>query len=654
MSRRPRSGMLLALVGSAALLAGMAGPLGIASEAGASSRVQPASVSSSAWAVMGTIGGQGITTPPYGTAIDLTDDTVYLSVDRSGLFYIGAIAAGTTSGAFDDSVVMPAINNFLAVDSDDDTVYATPVSQAALNGVLWEVNGRTLTIDDSSLPFGSTGLGAGRYLTQPAVNSADDSVYLGRNGNTPQIAVVSPTGVRQITVAGGGYSSANNFAVNQLDDTVYAAWLFDTKVSGFAGAASSPTFANRTVSYPYGLAVNSPDDSVYAIGPTAGPGPSTIYEFAGADFSSARSVTLPSVGNRVVKFLALSASGAYLVASEGNQSSGAQVYVINPVTMTVDDTVSTGTAPSEGGVQVTSSGLIYAPVYTGFKVIAQISGPNGNWSGSAGDTITASLTPTPSVVNGRAITVDDSTVTSVSVGDDTTAFALAGNQLSVTIPPGSGTVSVTAALNGGNSVSLGSFTYASAPPPTPVTYPPSAPLNAAATAGDASAAVTWSAPAWSGSFPVTNYQVTPSPGGKSCLVTAPTTSCTIDGLANGTAYTFTVRALNGAGWSPESTPSAPVTPDAPATPTIVITGSRGTGEGRIGRVLVDGATTDLAGALVQARVHLAGEVDYYKGSTRRVSDDETFTWQRLTKKKVYVYFTAQDGTVRSNRLIISP
>jgi hypothetical protein len=34
----------------------------------------------------------------------------------------------------------------------------------------------------------------------------------------------------------------------------------------------------------------------------------------------------------------------------------------------------------------------------------------------------------------------------------------------------------------------------------------------------------------------------------------------VRGLINGTTYTFTVRALNGAGWGPYSAPSAPVTP----------------------------------------------------------------------------------------------
>ena len=105
MSRRPRSGMLLALVGSAALLVGISVPAGLASQAGASSRIQPASVSSSAWAVIGTISAS----LPAGTAIDVDDDTVYFAATdlSAATGYIGAISNGSTSGAADDSVAMP-------------------------------------------------------------------------------------------------------------------------------------------------------------------------------------------------------------------------------------------------------------------------------------------------------------------------------------------------------------------------------------------------------------------------------------------------------------------------------------------------------------------------------------------------------------------
>ncbi|HEX8394205.1 MAG TPA: glycosyl hydrolase family 18 protein [Longimicrobium sp.] len=91
---------------------------------------------------------------------------------------------------------------------------------------------------------------------------------------------------------------------------------------------------------------------------------------------------------------------------------------------------------------------------------------------------------------------------------------------------------------------------------------PSAPLNVAATAGDARATVTWTAPTSNGGKPISSYRVTASPGGATLTVTAPATSGVVAGLINGTAYTFTVVAINSVGASPASAPSAPVTPQA--------------------------------------------------------------------------------------------
>lgn len=47
-----------------------------------------------------------------------------------------------------------------------------------------------------------------------------------------------------------------------------------------------------------------------------------------------------------------------------------------------------------------------------------------------------------------------------------------------------------------------------------------------------------------------------------------------------------------------------------------------------------------------------GQAGYAAGvGVRTVAADGTFSWQRETRKKVYVYFRADDG-VRSNRVII--
>jgi uncharacterized repeat protein (TIGR01451 family) len=97
---------------------------------------------------------------------------------------------------------------------------------------------------------------------------------------------------------------------------------------------------------------------------------------------------------------------------------------------------------------------------------------------------------------------------------------------------------------------------------------PGAPIAATATAGNAQAGVSWTAPADDGGSPITSYTVSALVGGvvtgTPVTVAAAATSAVVSGLTNGTAYTFTVHATNGIGAGAESAPSNAVTPSVSA------------------------------------------------------------------------------------------
>ena len=180
---------------------------------------------------------------------------------------------------------------------------------------------------------------------------------------------------------------------------------------------------------------------------------------------------------------------------------------------------------------------------------------------------------------------------------------------------------------------------------------PGAPTSAVASPGNASATVSWSAPTGTQGHRLVGYRVTAVPGGQICATSAtppatPATACTVKGLTNGQAYTFTVVAISAAGTSAPSAATAPVTPVA-AGVTIRITDSNRDGR----KVVIKGSTQgldagDTLNVLIRngdkGRFTLAGEVTIRsKGNFRWTTTNTQKTWIRVT-----------DGDVVSNTVIV--
>ncbi len=196
---------------------------------------------------------------------------------------------------------------------------------------------------------------------------------------------------------------------------------------------------------------------------------------------------------------------------------------------------------------------------------APIIGTAARGNTSASVTWTAPTSNGGSPITGYTVTAADST-TSANGGQTCTTTG----PLSCTVTGLTNGDSYTFTVTATNALGAGA-----ASPPSNAVVPaavPGKPTIGTATRGDASAHVTWSAPASNGGSTITGYAVTPYRGStpQATVSVGNVTGDTLTGLTNGVTYTFTVAAINSVGVGPASAASNPVTPaTVPGSPTIV-------------------------------------------------------------------------------------
>ena len=145
-----------------------------------------------------------------------------------------------------------------------------------------------------------------------------------------------------------------------------------------------------------------------------------------------------------------------------------------------------------------------------------------------------------------------------------------------------GTFVIPGMCNGVNykiAVAANNAAGSSAPPTTPPTVTPTntvpgSPVITGVTAGNTSAVVSFNAATITGSSPIIGYIVVSNPG--NIAITAENSPITVNGLTNGTAYNFSVYAVNSQGRSAGSTSSQTVTPTGPGLTGCQVYGPNGT------------------------------------------------------------------------------
>lgn len=507
---------------------------------------------------------------------------------------------------------------------------------------------------DDSLYAGGSFVASDDTLNNVAKWNGSDWVAMG-NGLTAGASGTS--GVNDIVqdmVMGNDFIGMDD--TNYADDTVYA-------IGGFAGicanlACSSSTPARGIAQY------SQADDTWYPMGNGTMSANSLIFAGAYIDDTLYVGGDFTTLGGASVTRIAQwrQSTGTWLPLGSG-LNNGVFSMAVHPITK---DLYVGGTFTAEVGGAANSLVGVAKWDYTDdtwYAVGTGMTSPNVDdisfsadgktmWIGNWGTAPTIAGTPRNGLAMLTSDDFDDTTATSIngswqflrSVGRDGVSGPANANinqssVRAVLAQPG-GTV-----MAGGNFATAGPvsagrvaiFTPGPEPSPFDPVFPAGAPTNVVATPEWNRVRVNWTPPANSGSYPISNYLVQASPGGAVCITSLRSTSlteCTYTNLKAGTNYTFTVQALNGAGWGDRSEASNTTTPQ-----NLRITSSKRTKNtilfiNRGSTITTRGDAPGFsAGTRIRPWIKI-GDRDWEEqtSSTLRVNDRSAFSWQRKFNK----------------------
>jgi hypothetical protein len=414
--------------------------------------------------------------------------------------------------------------------------------------------------------------------TGPASTRTASVTPLAGTPSAPQ-AVTATAGNASATVAwqfpatdGGANISA--FVVTAYEGTSTTPLPTTVEVPG--GTLSTP-FTGLTNGTAYTFTVAAKNSSgvgaasarTAAVTPVTVPDAPTIGPVTGGNAQATVTWTAPASngGSAVTGYTVTAYAGSATTPATSVPATATATSVVVPgltngtsytFTVTAANAVGAGTASGRSQAVVPA-----APVTVpGAPTIGTVTG------GNAQATVTWTA---PASTGGAPVTGYRIDVYAGSGTTPATSVSAAATATSAVVPGltngTSYTFTVTATNAAGNSPTSARST--AVVPAAPVTVP-GAPTIGTPTAGNASATVTWTAPASTGGAALTGYTVSAYVGSATTPATsvnaaATATSVVVPGLSNGTAYTFTVTALNSAGAGTVSARSTAVTPVAAAT-----------------------------------------------------------------------------------------
>jgi uncharacterized repeat protein (TIGR02543 family) len=496
----------------------------------------------------------GVTVAPGETWVMGTDDDTLHAQWVPDIYNLTFNANGGVSTLLDDSVTFGTDTTL----PNDDSVTRAGYSLATWNTLANGTGSSYATGATFTMPSANTILYAQwtpatqtlRYNNQGGVGGPSDDTAL--TGDPITVSLDEPTLTghmfagwnRAANGTGAWVAASTTYLMPPNDDTLYAQWIAKTyrliyEANDGDGAVAETSIAFNTQATVDSGGALSREGFLFTGWNTKADGTGTARS-AGSTFTMpAESVTLYAQWTAQPQTLTYDANGGS--GAPSNQSANTD----DTVTLSATEPtrvnfafVGWSTSPNGTGIAAAATEIIQMPP-GGLTLYAQwvgipftlIYNDNGG-SGGPG---------TESQLAGNPVTISSSTP--VLSGFAFLGWNTATDGSGVTYA--SGDVLTMPAAN----MTLFAQWRSTTPPTPPAPATSSQPRSVTASALDAGARVSWTTPANPGSFPITSYRASATPGGQSCLVAAPLTACDITGLTNGVTYVIEVEALNGAGWS---------------------------------------------------------------------------------------------------------